>query len=75
MSKRTSKPAWQDPHAQREAGKYENPVPSRELILAQLEKTEHPQTHLELVEQFNLKDEDQIEAVRRRLIAMCRDGQ
>lgn len=80
MSKRTSKSAssgktWQDPHAKREAEKYSNPVPSRELILAQLEKTEHPLTHLNLVEQFHLTEDDQIEALRRRLIAMCRDGQ
>lgn len=80
MSKRTSKPnqesaQWQDPHAQREAEKYANPVPSRELILAQLEQTEHPLKHPDLVQHFGLTEDDQIEALRRRLIAMCRDGQ
>jgi ribonuclease R len=66
---------WSDPHAAREADKYENPVPSRELILEYLENCDEPATHMQLVDIFNLSDEDQIEAVRRRLIAMCRDGQ
>ena len=34
MKAKTPKPSWNDPHAEREAGKYDNPVPSRELILA-----------------------------------------
>ena len=29
-------PVVKDPHAKREAGKYENPIPSREFILAHL---------------------------------------
>jgi len=47
-------PKSKDPHAQREAENYANPIPSREYIIQLLE---------------------QIEALRRRLIAMSRDGQ
>lgn len=71
----STKPKWSDPHASREADKYENPVPSRELILSHLENNPPSATHMELVSAFSLSDDDQIEALRRRLIAMCRDGQ
>lgn len=64
-----------DPFAKREADKYDNPVASRELILETLEKHPLPLTHMELVEHLHVEGEDQIEAMRRRLIAMCRDGQ
>jgi len=64
-----------DPFAKREAEKYDNPVASRELILETLENHPIPLTHLQLVDRLNVEGEDQIEAVRRRLIAMCRDGQ
>ncbi|MCV6628064.1 MAG: ribonuclease R [Cellvibrionaceae bacterium] len=64
-----------DPHAEREAQKYSNPIPSREFILKQLDNAPGPLTHPELCERFELADEDSIEALRRRLIAMERDGQ
>lgn len=64
-----------DPHKQREASKYDNPVPSREFILEFLTSQNRSIGHLDLCSEFNLKDEDQIEALRRRLIAMCRDSQ
>lgn len=64
-----------DPFAKREADKYDNPVASRELILETLEKHPVPLTHMQLVEHLHVEGEDQIEAMRRRLIAMCRDGQ
>ncbi|MFD2231430.1 ribonuclease R [Alkalimarinus sediminis] len=70
-----SKKKVRDPYAQREAEKYDNPVPSREFILEHLENTKAPATHPELCKALNLKDEDSIEAIRRRLIAMSRDGQ
>lgn len=73
MSKRKSPPA--DPFAQREAEKYDNPVPSREYILEFLSNADQPMTHPELCELLALTGEDQIEALRRRLIAMARDGQ
>ncbi|MES2673190.1 MAG: ribonuclease R [Pseudomonadota bacterium] len=64
-----------DPFADREAEKYENPIPSREFILDLLDKADAPVTHEQMCEMLNLTDEDQVEALRRRLIAMARDGQ
>jgi len=69
--------SWKDkdPNAQEEAQKYDNPVPSREFLLEFLNKWGAPIKHPHLCRELGLKDEDDIEAVRRRLIAMCRDGQ
>jgi len=64
-----------DPYAQREAEKYENPIASRELILQLLEKTGKPMGRKEIAEAFAIADEEQLEALRRRLRAMERDGQ
>ena len=64
-----------DPFAKREAGKYANPIPSREFILQHLEDVGEPVSHKTLCDQLKLIDEEQGEALRRRLIAMSRDGQ
>lgn len=64
-----------DPFAAREAEKYENPIPSRELIMEYLEEVGRPASRKHLIEAFDLTSEDNIEALRRRLIAMVRDGQ
>lgn len=64
-----------DPYAQREAEKYENPIPSRELILQLIEHAGKPLRREEIAEAFSLENEDQLEALRRRLRAMERDGQ
>lgn len=64
-----------DPAAQREAENYENPIPSRELILRLLTERGAPATRAQLQAEFELHDEDSIEALRRRLRAMERDGQ
>ncbi|MFC1750708.1 ribonuclease R [Pseudomonadota bacterium] len=64
-----------DPHAEREAQKYENPIPSREVIMALLEEEEGPISYAELVAQLELNGDDNLEALRRRLKAMVRDGQ
>ena len=64
---------WQDPNAAQEAANYNNPIPSRVLILQTLiekgEATQH-----ELAMHFDLDDE-QYEALGNRLKAMLRDGQ
>jgi ribonuclease R len=66
----------QDPHASREAEKYENPIPSREFILSVMEEIAEPVSYESLCEALGLADdEQQSEALRRRLIAMSRDGQ
>ncbi len=64
-----------DPFQEREAEKYENPIPSREFILAHLKKREKPASRDELAQELNLTDEEHLEALRRRLRAMERDGQ
>ena len=64
-----------DPHASREARKYDKPAPSREYLLARLEKYGKPLTHETMSRMLGLEDEELQEAVRRRLAAMERDGQ
>jgi ribonuclease R len=64
-----------DPFAQRESQKYENPIPSREYILSVLEKKGKPLDREQIALALRLKDPDQLEALRRRLRAMERDGQ
>ena len=71
MSKKSSK----DPYAVREAQKYENPIPSREYILQLLENEGRPMAREAIAEALKLGDEDSLEALRRRLRAMERDGQ
>jgi len=64
-----------DPHHQREAKKYQNPIPSREFILQTL--TEHgvPMEFGEVAGALDLEDEQDLVALERRLGAMVRDGQ
>ncbi|MBJ9999869.1 ribonuclease R [Erwinia sp. S38] len=64
-----------DPFQEREAEKYENPIPSREFILAHLDKREKPASREELAVELSINGEEQTEALRRRLRAMERDGQ
>ena len=64
-----------DPHASREAEKYDNPIQSREFILEHLKERGAPATHETLCGELGQESEEGIEALRRRLIAMCRDGQ
>lgn len=64
-----------DPYIQREAEKYEQPIASREHILQLLEHSGKPLRRAEIAEAFSITEEDQLEALRRRLRAMERDGQ
>lgn len=64
-----------DPFAEREAQKYENPIPSREFILEFLAERGKPATYPQIQEELELSGEEALEALRRRLIAMVRDGQ
>ncbi|NBC13229.1 MAG: ribonuclease R [Gammaproteobacteria bacterium] len=65
----------QDPHRQREAKKYENPIPSREYILETLTQHGAPMGFQEVADALGLKDEEDLTALERRLGAMVRDGQ
>lgn len=64
-----------DPHLKRERQQYANPVPSREYIMAYLEERKRPVSLPHLLEVFDLTTDDDKEGLRRRLIAMSRDGQ
>lgn len=62
-----------DPHADRESSRYENPIPSREFILSVLETK--PLTETQLAKALDLNGEEAEEALRRRVRAMLRDRQ
>ena len=68
-------PLDKDPYADREASTYEHPVPSREYILDCLKDAGRPMSHEQLCKAYGMTDENSIEALRRRLIAMERAGQ
>jgi ribonuclease R len=72
MSKRRSK---QDPFQEREAQKYENPIPSREFIMQLLEDQGVPLETSQIAQALGLHDPEQLDALARRLRAMERDGQ
>ncbi len=64
-----------DPHAAREARRYENPIPSREVIMQLLEDTGRPCSLAQVEQLLGLKGEQDHIALERRLRAMERDGQ
>lgn len=70
-----SKKSPADPYAAREAEKYDNPIPSREFILQLLENEGRPMGREAIAASLKLRDENTLEALRRRLRAMERDGQ
>lgn len=72
---RKNKNVEQDPHAAREAQKYDNPIPSREFILDLLDGSAGPLFQDQIAAKLQLVDDTQMEALRRRLNAMERDGQ
>jgi ribonuclease R len=73
---RSKKPRFdKDPFAEREAGKYETPIPSREFIMSVLTDAGRLMTREDLGTAFGLHRDEDIEALRRRLRAMERDGQ
>jgi len=64
-----------DPHRQREAKKYDNPIPSREFILEKLTEHGAPAGFEEVAALLGLTAEEDLVALGRRLGAMVRDGQ
>lgn len=64
-----------DPFAAREAKKYTQPIVSREYILEFLQSYKGPCTFEALQKKFGLRKPEKVEALRRRLVAMVRDGQ
>ncbi len=64
-----------DPHAGREADKYDHPIASREVIMDLLREAPAPMEQEEIARALALEGERDEEALRRRLRAMQRDGQ
>ena len=71
----TKKGKHADPHAEREASRYDNPIPSREAILTLLSDADKPLNNNQIAERLNLHEDQDIDALRKRLRAMERDGQ
>jgi len=71
----TASKRQRDPFAEREAQRYEKPIPSREAILALLEERGELLTQARIAEALQLHDEYSIAALTKRLTAMVRDGQ
>ncbi|MGZ8261643.1 MAG: ribonuclease R [Methylotenera sp.] len=63
-----------DPHADREANKYETPLPSRELILASMSEQGVPLSVEQLYQLLDISDNER-EIFNKRLNAMEREGQ
>jgi ribonuclease R len=63
-----------DPHREREAARYENPIVSREYILKTLAEAGVPLTDAELAQRLAIKP-DEREPFERRLAAMEREAQ
>ncbi|CAN5176478.1 ribonuclease R [soil metagenome] len=64
-----------DPHAAREARRYEHPIPSRTLILDHLDDCGRPLSFEALAEGLAIDGERDRAALDKRLRAMIRDGQ
>jgi ribonuclease R len=75
MSTKKKAPAFKDPHAAREAAKYDHPIPSREVVLECLAAVDQPLSLSELAGKLHVSGERDEESFRRRLRAMERDGQ
>ena len=75
MAKRKSRLPARDPHAAREAQKYDRPIASRDYILMLLHGRAEPMSFDEIAEALGLDDAELREALRRRMNAMVRDGQ
>ena len=64
-----------DPHFQREAKKYDNPVASREHILALFQRLQTPLNFKQVCQEFGYQSDDQLIGIKRRLRAMENAGQ
>ncbi|MDX2369735.1 MAG: ribonuclease R [Colwellia sp.] len=66
---------FKDPHAKREAKKYEKPVASRELLLSLIEKSSPPPTYKTLAKILKYQEDHLLVGLKRRLRAMENSGQ
>jgi ribonuclease R len=67
--------SFHDPHAEREAARYEQPIASREVILQMLVEADGPLPAEDLAQRLSLTEPDRFDALGKRLGAMVRDGQ
>ena len=74
MSKKKIKIRDNDPESEREINLYDNPIPSRELILQVMSDHGIPINKKELLQILEIKD-DEIAIIEKRLRAMVRQGQ
>ena len=72
---KASAPAIRDPHAAREASRYERPIASREALLEFLGQRGELMTVEAIARALQLTAPPDFEALTRRLAAMLRDGQ
>jgi ribonuclease R len=75
MSTRKREKAFCDPMAEREAARYEHPVPSREAVMQLLADRGEPMAFEAICEALAVGGERDLDAFGRRLRAMERDGQ
>jgi len=75
MASRSKRKTQVDPDAEREAQRYARPIASRQYIMQVLHRAAEPMSYDEIAAHLQLEHEDDLEALRRRLIAMVRDGQ
>lgn len=75
MMRAMSKKSLQDPYADREAAKYEQPIVSREFLLETFQEAQGPLLFEHLTYLLKYNDPEQQIALQRRLGAMVRDGQ
>ena len=73
MTKKSKAKISKDPQAEREAEKYERPIPSREFILESLAEEGRMLNRTQLAELLGLDSEEDQESLRRRLRAMERE--
>ena len=64
-----------DPHAAREASRYEQPIASREMLLQVITAHDGPMSIDALAEKLALTEPERFDALSKRLGAMVRDGQ
>ena len=64
-----------DPHFKRERAKYDQPIASREHLLELVNAQQVPVAQEHIAAALDYADETRLEALRRRLQAMVRDGQ
>jgi ribonuclease R len=64
-----------DPNKEAEAKKYDNPIPSREVILNYIKDQGVPVEFGQILEALQIENDEERIALKRRLTAMERDGQ